>query len=187
MMRLLSLGRLRANLATPSAVLTNSFSPRQRAEKRLPASTGASSVERREWVLPPGRSKNGLPHITPLNDLAIAILDEIAGSSATKRWPRKGLVFTTTGSTPVSGHSKAKRRLDAQMISVLKRRGDSGDEPSIAPWRVHDIRRTAATGFQRLGVRFEVTEAVLNHVSGSRRALRGCISGIAGKRRSAAR
>ncbi|HMN53310.1 MAG TPA: integrase, partial [Sphingopyxis sp.] len=33
---------------------------------------------------------------------------------------------------------------------------------------LHDLRRTLATGFQRLGVRFEVTEAVLNHVSGSR-------------------
>jgi hypothetical protein len=28
-----------------------------------------------------------------------------------------------------------------------------------------------ATGFQRLGVRFEVTEAVLNHLSGSRSGL----------------
>jgi hypothetical protein len=38
---------------------------------------------------------------------------------------------------------------------------------------VHDLRRTLATGLQRLGVRFEVTEAVLNHVSGAK-------SGVAG-------
>ena len=44
---------------------------------------------------------------------------------------------------------------------------------AFAQWRVHDARRTLATGLQRLGVRFEVTEAVLNHVSGSR-------SGVAG-------
>jgi hypothetical protein len=31
-----------------------------------------------------------------------------------------------------------------------------------------DLRRTVATGLQRLGVRLEVTEAVLNHISGSR-------------------
>ena len=43
----------------------------------------------------------------------------------------------------------------------------------VPPWRLHDLRRTLATGFQRLGVRFEVTEAVLNHVGGSR-------SGVAG-------
>ena len=43
----------------------------------------------------------------------------------------------------------------------------------MEPWRVHDIRRTVATGLQRLGIRFEVTEAVLNHVSGAK-------SGVAG-------
>jgi hypothetical protein len=38
---------------------------------------------------------------------------------------------------------------------------------------VHDLRRTAATGLQRLGVRLEVTEAVLNHVGGSRAGVVG--------------
>jgi len=42
------------------------------------------------------------------------------------------------------------------------------------PWSVHDLRRTLATGFQRLGIRFEVTEAVLNHVSGAK----GRVAGI---------
>ena len=30
---------------------------------------------------------------------------------------------------------------------------------SLAPWSVHDLRRTVATGLQRLGLRLEVTEA----------------------------
>src|SRR5262245_13003911 len=38
---------------------------------------------------------------------------------------------------------------------------------------VHDLRRTLATGLQRLGVRLEVTEAVLNHLSGSRAGVVG--------------
>jgi hypothetical protein len=38
---------------------------------------------------------------------------------------------------------------------------------------LHDLRRTLATGFQRLGVRFEVTEAVLNHVGGSKAGVAG--------------
>ena len=33
---------------------------------------------------------------------------------------------------------------------------------------MHDLRRTLATGLQRLGIRLEVTEAALNHLSGSR-------------------
>jgi hypothetical protein len=43
----------------------------------------------------------------------------------------------------------------------------------LAPWNVHDLRRTVATGLQRLGVRLEVTEAVLNHVSGTRVGISG--------------
>ena len=38
---------------------------------------------------------------------------------------------------------------------------------------MHDLRRTLATGLQRLGVRLEVTEAVLNHVSGGRAGIVG--------------
>ena len=45
--------------------------------------------------------------------------------------------------------------------------------PSLVPWSVHDLRRTVATGLQRLGVRLEVTEAVLNHISGSRAGIAG--------------
>jgi len=44
----------------------------------------------------------------------------------------------------------------------------------VSPRRaLHDLRRTMATGLQRLGVRLEVTEAVLNHVSGSRAGIVG--------------
>ena len=38
---------------------------------------------------------------------------------------------------------------------------------------LHDIRRTVATGLQRLGIRFEVTEAILNHVSGAKGGVAG--------------
>ena len=37
----------------------------------------------------------------------------------------------------------------------------------IAPWRLHDLRRTMASGMARLGVKLEVIEKCLNHVSGS--------------------
>jgi integrase len=37
----------------------------------------------------------------------------------------------------------------------------------------HDLRRSVATALQRLGVRLEVTEALLNHVSGSRAGVVG--------------
>ena len=60
---------------------------------------------------------------------------------------------------PFNGFSKAKEALDKA----------SG----VKDWRLHDLRRTMATGLQRLGVRLEVTEAVLNHVAGSRAGIVG--------------
>jgi integrase len=108
----------------------------------------------RTWTVPASRSKNGVAHVVPLNDLAMAELRPLAEIR------NQGLVFSTTGSTAPSGWSKAKARLD-------------GIATTQEPWRTHDLRRTLATGLQRLGVRFEVTEAVLNHISGSR-------SGVAG-------
>ena len=127
-----------------------------------------------EWHLPAIRAKNGIASVIPLSDLMIAELDGIAEG---EKWPRRGLVFTTTGETPVSGYSRGKSRLDKQMLKIARAEAENaGDDPAqveIEPWRVHDLRRTFATGMQRLGVRFEVTEAILNHVSGSK-------SGVAG-------
>lgn len=117
-----------------------------------------------EWSIPAGRAKNGTAHSIPLSVAATGLL--AARAVGNEDWPKKGLIFTTTGTTPVSGFSRAKARLD-ETIATLN------DGEALEPWRVHDLRRTLATGLQRLGVRFEVTEAVLNHVSGSR-------SGVAG-------
>ena len=68
-------------------------------------------------------------------------------------------VFTITGKTPVSGWSKAKTELDQEI--------------GLAAWRIHDLRRTVATGLQRLGIGLQVIEAVLGHVSGSRAGVVG--------------
>jgi len=127
-----------------------------------------------EWTLPGARSKNGKASIVPLSPLVIAELDVIAEG---EKWPKGGLVLTTTGETAVSGYSRGKTRLDAAMIKQARKEaesvGENPDHVEIMPWRVHDLRRTLATGLQRLGVRFEVTEAVLNHVSGSKAGVAG--------------
>ncbi len=117
-----------------------------------------------EWSIPAGRAKNGTAHTVPLSSAATEIL--AARAMGKDDWPKKGLIFTTTGKTSVSGFSRAKARLDETIAKL-------NEGEALAPWRVHDLRRTLATGLQRLGVRFEVTEAVLNHVSGSK-------SGVAG-------
>jgi hypothetical protein len=69
-------------------------------------------------------------------------------------------VFSTTGRTPISGFSKTKRRLDIAMEGV-------------APWRIHDVRRSTATGMGELGIPPHVIELVLNHISGARAGVAG--------------
>ncbi|MEJ6010648.1 site-specific integrase [Novosphingobium aquae] len=114
------------------------------------------------WTLPGDRAKNGEPNRIPLNTLAVDVLDGIAGG---ENWPRRGKIFPTSTGGGFTAYDKGKKKLDRLVCE------DGGDP--IAPWRLHDLRRTLATGFQRLGVRFEVTEAVLNHVGGSRAGVAG--------------
>jgi integrase len=106
------------------------------------------------------RTKNGEPHSIPLAPAAVKIIDGL---------PRIGegeLVFTITGKTPVSGWSKAKTALDEKATASNKGR-------ALPDWRLHDLRRTVATGLQRLGTNLQVIEAVLGHVAGSRAGVVG--------------
>ena len=105
------------------------------------------------WALPRERVKAGRAHDVPLSDAALAILMALPRVSG-----RSGYVFTTNGVVPVSGWSRAKDRLDKAMADA----GMTGE-----PWRLHDLRRTAASGMARLGINLPVIERVLNHVSGS--------------------
>ena len=114
------------------------------------------------WTLPAERAKNGEPNSIPLNELAVAVFNDIAGGAD---WPKKGRVFPTSSGAAFTAFAKGKLKIDKLVAA------DGGEE--LAPWRLHDLRRTLATGFQRLGVRFEVTEAVLNHVSGARAGVAG--------------
>ncbi len=128
------------------------------------------------WIIPADRAKNGVSHVVPLASDVVEELDRLALAKQiqakevepdAKRWPKSGFVMSINGAVSLSCFSQAKVALDAKIAKTCE-----GAEP-LAPWRVHDLRRTMATGFQRLGIRFEVTEATLNHVSGAR-------SGVAG-------
>ncbi len=109
------------------------------------------------WHIPGSRTKNRRPHDVPLSALT---LDVLAGAPAREG---RDLVFGTRAGG-FSGWSKAKRELDARIAA-------SG--AIVRPWRLHDLRRTAATGMANLGILPHVIEAVLNHVSGHRAGVAG--------------
>lgn len=123
------------------------------------------------WSLPRHRVKNDRAHDVALSELAREILDSLPRLAGPRR-----LVFTTTGETPVSGFSRAKRSLDKAMLALARKaereRGGDPEKVEIGPWTLHDLRRTAATGMQRIGTAPHIIEAVLNHKTGK-------ISGIA--------
>ena len=118
------------------------------------------------WTMPRERIKTDAAHDVPLSSLALAHL-----ASYPRVKGRAGYVFSLTGERPVSGFSKAKERLDRLALAALRRRaGERGARPeeiTLAPWRLHDIRRTVASGMARRGINLPVIEKVLNHTSGT--------------------
>jgi integrase len=111
-----------------------------------------SEIDGDKWVIPAERAKNGKPHVVPLSTFAQEVLAEVP------RFLDCDFVFTTTHRSPVSGFSKMVRRLS--------------EGSNTTGWRLHDLRRTAASGMARLRVAPHVIERVLNHISGT-------ISGVA--------
>jgi integrase len=119
--------------------------------------------QRRTWTMPREKAKNGRAHEVQLSDAAIEVLNAVPHVGG-------GFVFTTTGTTAVSGFSRAKRRLDAAML-VSKHEELGATCEAIPHWILHDLRRTAATGIARLNFPPHVVDKVLNHVSGTIRGV----------------
>ena len=116
----------------------------------------------RQICLPGGRTKNGKGHTIPLSDQALALLPE--------RRDGHEHLFGRLPGAGFSGWSKGKSELDARIAAARKSAGLK--RPPVG-WVLHDLRRTCATGLQRLGTRLEVIESALNHTSGSRGGIVG--------------
>jgi integrase len=113
-----------------------------------------TEIDSKEQVirLPSERVKTARPHDVPLTDAAWSILQEqpVAGEHV---FGREAAGFRAW--------SRSKEGLDERL-------GDS-----VAPWRLHDARRTVATRMADLGVMPHVIEAALNHQSGHKRGPAG--------------
>jgi integrase len=102
-------------------------------------------------VLPGTRTKSKRAHILPLPRLAIGLLREVL------RKEDREFLFGLRGG--------AFSRWSYEKLALDKRIVEAGGKQ--APWRLHDLRRTAATRMAELGVQPHVIEAVLNHSYGS--------------------
>ncbi len=106
------------------------------------------SADGRFLMLPAERTKNGEAHTVPLLPRARALLTTLPRFDSPFLFPARGKL-----DRPFNGYSPAKRALD--------------EACPIAPWTLHDLRRTGATGLGNLGVAPHVIERILNHSSES--------------------
>jgi integrase len=107
-----------------------------------------------EWVVPAARTKNGREHRMPLSNAALDVMREAEVLRASgSPWLLPSV--RGTGHVTLWGVLDAVQRILGEDVTA------------------HDLRRTVATGLQQVGARLEVTEAVLNHVSGSRGGIVG--------------
>jgi integrase len=111
--------------------------------------------KRQELRLSGERSKNRREHVIPLSPQVWSIIE------AQPRFVGCAYVFSADGKRPVTGWDKAKVRISTKA--------------GIAPetWRLHDLRRSCASGMQKLGVSVPVIEKALGHISGATRGLVG--------------
>ncbi len=117
-------------------------------------------LKRKIWIIPADRMKADAPHVVPLTDHVIEILEKLP------RFKKGDYLFTTTaGEKPVSGFSKAKARLDREMLRSLRamarKRGEHYE--GLPPFVIHDVRRTMRTGLSGLPVPSDVAELVIAH------------------------
>ena len=107
------------------------------------------------WELPAARAKNHRAHTIALPSAALDVIRSV------QRGPRDAL-FGDRSKAGFTAWNFGKEGLDRRLGDAVK-----------APWRVHDIRRTVATGMADIGIEPHHIEACLNHFGGHR-------SGVAG-------
>jgi len=104
------------------------------------------------WTIPAARYKTKVEHIVPLTEAMLALLGEPKA---------KGFVFSNDGGRrPLSGFGNAKAALDRTIDEIRRVRGAD----AVAPWTLHDLRRTARSLMSCAGVSADVAERVLGHV-----------------------
>ncbi len=106
-------------------------------------------LDKKNWLLPGERSKNRREHLFPLSDAAVDILSKALEA-------RETCIFGYGKERGFSGWGKAKAKLE-------KRIAEGGHQ--IEPFVLHDLRRSFASGLQRLKIEPHVIEACLNHTA----------------------
>lgn len=111
-------------------------------------------------TVPSSRMKAKEAHTVPLAPRVASLLDSLPRFEGSA-----GYLFSTTfGKRPVSGFSKAKADLDRLIAELAaKERAAGKDTKDVAPWRIHDLRRTVRTRLSGIGIPDMIAELVIGH------------------------
>jgi integrase len=113
------------------------------------------NLERREWIIASSRFKSEVSHLVPLNTPMAKLL------SGLPRFKDVDKLFTYFGRSLQRGIvAGIKDKLDARMLEILRKKDPNA---VLAPWVIHDIRRSLRTRLTQLKVPTEVAEAVIGH------------------------
>jgi integrase len=107
------------------------------------------------WTLPKERSKNGRAHAMPLPAAAWNIINAVPHMAG------RDQLFGINAAAGFTAWAVNKSALDARLGDV------------VAPFTLHDLRRSAATGMADIGIAPHVIEEILNHASGHKRGVAG--------------
>jgi integrase len=100
-------------------------------------------------------TKNGREHIVPYGPMAADILSHVPDTG--------DLLFPARGNAdkPFSGYSASK-------IGLYKLIKGKAEKSPVAPWTLHDLRRTASTVWAEIGVPEHINDKLLNHIVGGK-------------------
>ena len=89
---------------------------------------------------------------------------EILRTCDTDNKPTGEYIFTTAERRPVSAFGTAKATTDKHVAEMA---ANEECKPIEENWRIHDLRRTAATGMAKLNTPLHVLASILNHSPGA--------------------
>jgi integrase len=109
-----------------------------------------SDISDGTWTIPKAPREKGNAGELVLPEMARAIIDSM---------PQLGnnpYVFAGRGNSAINSYSKLKLEFDAKLPH-------DKDKPLIAPWTIHDLRRTFRSLLSRAGVRPDIAERCMGH------------------------
>lgn len=113
-------------------------------------------LERKTWLIPAERTKGRAEHLVPLSDQAVVLIKEALQLQDGRRKGASGFVFPSPHTNDAAIEAAALSHAMADLTAAL----------DLADVRLHDLRRTGATGIAALGVPPYIVSKVLAHKDG---------------------